>query len=287
MIVARVFAFALGALAATWTTAAAQEWSLDIEGEYVRLSVLPGAAMPTVDEVAARLSEELGLPRMAPDVVRVGEVLFTAPGGYDRTWRLQNDVFRRGSDEVFLPSGAALYETEYRYQVVASGRTEDTTMHDLRWRVWCGLPPPGDSRGAVELCIRTRRGQAEATRARNYGSWSQQSFFPVTWPELVEDESAAAELPVREWTYSLRRLSARQIVVQRTLRVGDRTEEIEPARIDSGPDGVFVIPYGRASIALTPADGGVSAELRIEPDVREFAAALIASAQQNQVAPPE
>jgi hypothetical protein len=280
-IVARGVAVALVAVCAC-PVAAAQDWSLEFEGDYVQLHVPAGVAMPTVDEVAARLSEGLGLPRMTPGLVRPDEVLFTAPGRYGRTWRLQNDVFRRGSDEVLLPRGAALYETVYNYQVIASGRTEDAMMHDLSWRIWCGLPPPGDSRGAVELCIRTRRGQAEATRSRNYWSWSQQSFFPVTWPELIEDASAAAELPVREWTYTLERLSARQIVMQRTLRVAERNEEVEPLRINRAPDGTFVIPYGRASIVLTPADGGVRPEVRIEPDLREFAASLVASAQQGQ-----
>jgi len=283
---ARILTLMLIVLAASSPTARAQEWSLEIEGDYVRLNVPPGAEPPSVDELASRLAEYLGLPSVAAGVVRAGDVMFTAPVQYGRTWRLQNDVFRRGSQEVFLPRGTPLHETEYQYEVTASGRTEDTTVYDLRWRIWCAPPPPGDSRGAVEICIRTRRGVAEAARLREYRSSSGGAdYFPVTWPELVEDAGAADELPRHEWVYVLQHVSRRQIVVRQSVRYSGRTEDYETLRIGSDANGAFVVPYGAASVILTPEGDGFRTGLRTEPDIREFAASLLQSGQQDSVAP--
>ncbi len=270
-------------LALSWAcpAASAQEWSLQVEGDYVRLNVPPGAATPTMDEVADRLAAHLGLPDVADGIVRAGDTIFTAPVQHGRTWRLQNDVFRRGRDEVFLPAGTPFHETEYQYEVRATGPTEDTTTHDLRWRIWCAPPPPGDDRGAVEICIRTRRGQAEAARLREYRSHAGAlDYFPVTWPELVEDASAAAELPHREWAYVLQHASSRRIAVRNAVRYGGRTEDYETLRIDRGSDGGFVVPYGdNASVVLTPEGEGFRVRLRTEPDIRAFAASPLGAAQ--------
>src|SRR5262245_28066457 len=135
---ARIFAIAMTVLILAAPSANAQQWSLDIEGERVRLNLPPGATSPTLDELVARLNTIAGMPDVADGVVHPGDVVFIAPVRHGNTWRLQNDVFRLGSDDVFLPRGSPLYESEWRYEVRSA---QGAQVHDLRWRIWCAPPP--------------------------------------------------------------------------------------------------------------------------------------------------
>jgi hypothetical protein len=180
---------------------------------------------------------------------------------------------------VFLPRGTPMRETEFRYGAVASGQTEDTPMFSLSWRIWCAPPPADvDARGALEICLRVRRGEAEAARIRGYRREAP-VYFPVSWPELVRDPTAAAELPVHEFIYRLQYVSRNQLSVQKSVRYGDSTELYDTLRINSDSDGAFDVPAGGTIVVLTPEGDGLRAELRAEPDIRAFAASLLGSAQ--------
>ncbi len=280
--------FILGAVCAS--EAVAQDWEILRDGDHVGLRVPRGAALPTVDELQARLLEMQGGPRIARGVVHEGGELLAWRQPHSRVGRLQNDVYRSGplgARVLALPAGTPMYHATYRYAI---GTTDEPDHIERNWPMWCGAAP--NAAGEIEgHCIISRLHRTEIARIRSASPHypvDLAEFVPSTEPIIEIDASAAEELPAWEGFYLLERVANGFIELQSGIRIEGRSAIIDRARLPRRGGVAELRGTGYHTRFLPAEEGGVRVEM-IEPDLTQFrivAEQMIAEAAAAQAEPP-
>jgi len=269
---------------ALWCAAALAQpqWSLTRDGNQLFLEIPADAAMPSTEDLAARLREELQWPTAAPGPVRVGDRAAWGVSEMPDVGRLMNDVFatRGGRQVLLLPRGTPVYMVRYNQRV-------EGAAHDVSTDLWCGAianPARNAPRG---YCMRSGRSGAQiAALGEGVSPYLPSSFGrfePSTTPQIDrEDGSARAEAPPIEFVYVLDGVDPVRFELTAILRVG-ADEVRETISAPRGEDGVGALDHGGVIARIRPGpDGSSYTVVVLEPNdgpLREIAEGMLRDAR--------